>query len=47
MSEEIKENVDLDISCEEIYYSNEDKVLLHNCYIENEGPYYFYDKEYN
>ena len=42
----IKENVDLDISCDEIYYSNDDKVLLHNCYIENEGPYYYYDKLY-
>lgn len=42
-----KENVDSNISCEEIYYSNEDKVLLHNCYIGNVGPYYFYDdKQY-
>ena len=42
----VKENVDLNISCEEIYYSNEDKVLLHNCYIEDKGPYYFYEKNY-
>ena len=42
----INENLKSNISCEEIYYSNESKILLHNCYIDDKGPYYFYDKEY-
>ena len=34
------------VSCQEIYYSNEDKILLHNCSINDNGSYYFYDKMY-
>ena len=40
-------NVETDIVCQEVYYSNENKVLLHNCNIPNiTGNYYFYDKVY-
>ena len=34
------------VSCQEIYYSNENKILLHKCSINDIGSYYFYDKIY-
>ena len=34
------------VSCQEIYYSTEDKILLHKCSINDIGSYYFYDKIY-
>ena len=40
-------NLKSDITCQEIYYTNDEKVLLHNCEISGEeGKYYFYDKTY-
>ncbi len=42
----INEKIDSTVSCQEIYYSTEGKVLLHNCTINNSGNYYFYDKVY-
>lgn len=42
----INENIDSTVSCQEIYYSNEEKVLLHNCTINETGNYYYYDKLY-
>ena len=35
------------VSCQEIYYSNENKILLHKCSINDIGSYYFYDKIYD
>ena len=40
-------NLESTIKCEEIYYSNDDRVLLHNCEIPGEeGKYYFYNKAF-
>ena len=42
----INKKLDSNVSCQEIYYSNDDKILLHNCSINEIGNYYFYDKIY-
>ena len=43
----LKNNLESNIKCSEVYYSNDDKVLLHDCEVPNEeGKYYFYDKVY-
>lgn len=43
----LNDNLESIVSCKEVYYSNQDLVLLHDCSINSEGNYYFYDKEYS
>ena len=45
-NEWLSNHLESNIKCAEVYYSNDDKVLLHNCEVPNEGTYYFYDKVY-
>ena len=46
-SEWLDNNLESTISCAEVYYSNTDMVLLHDCEVPSEeGKYYFYNKAY-
>lgn len=43
----LKQKINSDVICQEVYYSNENEVLLHRCSISNnEEIYYFYDNIY-
>ena len=46
-SEWLDNNLESTINCAEVYYSNTDSVLLHDCEVPyEEGKYYFYNKAY-
>ena len=42
----LNDKLDSLVSCKEIYYSNDNKILLHDCSINGVGNYYYYDKLY-